>query len=207
MNKNILALSVAAAALASTASAAVSSNIVGYVKLNLKKGLNLVSNPLSNTAANGNNVSTIFGALDCSVLRWNGTGFTSTDILAGGTILGGEDFALVPGVGVFVDVGADASVTTVGDALLTGTTAIAAGNNFVASTVPIAGTATELGLQPTDGSSVLTWTGTGYTAFDTLGGGVWLGDEPSFAVGQGFVVQVPANGTPFTWTKTFTVTP
>ena len=131
MNKNILALSVAAAALASTASAAVSSNIVGYVKLNLKKGLNLVSNPLSNTAANGNNVSTIFGALDCSVLRWNGTGFTSTDILAGGTILGGEDFALVPGVGVFVDVGADASVTTVGDALLTGTTAIAAGNTAV----------------------------------------------------------------------------
>ncbi|MCW5558771.1 MAG: hypothetical protein KIT22_13200, partial [Verrucomicrobiae bacterium] len=72
MNKKLLALSVAAAALASTASAAVSSNIVGYVKLNLKKGLNLISNPLNNTAANGNNVSTIFGAIDCSVLRWNG---------------------------------------------------------------------------------------------------------------------------------------
>jgi hypothetical protein len=207
MNKNILALSVAAAALASSASAAVSSNIVGYVKLNLKKGLNLVGNPLNNTAANGNLVSTIFGAIDCSILRWNGTGFTSTDIIAGGGVFGGEDFALVPGVGVFVDVQADASVTTVGDALLTGSTPINAGNNFVASIVPIAGTATALGLEPTDGSTVLTWANGvgGYTAYDAIGGGAWLGDEPSFTVGQGLVVQVPANGTDFTWTKTFTV--
>lgn len=207
MNKNILALSVAAAALASSASAAVSSNIVGYVKLNLKKGLNLIGNPLNNTAANGNNVSTIFGAIDSSILRWNGTGFTSTDIIAGGGIFGGEDFALVPGMAVFVDVQADASVTTVGDALLTGSTSIGVGNNFVASVVPIAGTATALGLEPTDGSTVLTWTNGagGYVAYDSIGGGAWLGDEPSFTVGQGLVVQVPSNGTSFTWTKTFTV--
>lgn len=203
MNKNILALSVAAAALASTASAAVSSNIVGYVKLNLAKGLNLISNPLDNTAANGNNVSTIFGGIDCSVLRWNGTGFTSTDILAGVGIVGGADFALAPGEAVFVDVAAPSSVVTVGDALVgTQAKALAVGNNFVASLIPIAGTATELGLTPPDGSTVLTWTGTGYTAFDTLGDGIWPTTEPSFTVGQGFVVQASSA---FTWTKTFTV--
>ncbi|MFO1459008.1 MAG: hypothetical protein U1G08_06325 [Verrucomicrobiota bacterium] len=205
MNKNILALSVAAAALASTATAATSSNIVGYVKLNLKKGLNLISNPLSNTAANGNNVSTIFGGIDCSVLQWNGTGFTSTDILAGVGIVGGSDFALTPGKGVFVDSAADASVITVGDALVgTQAQALIKGNNFVASIIPIGGTATDLGLQPPDGSTVLTWAnGTGgYTAFDTLGDGIWPTGEPSFAVGQGFVVQAAG---PFTWSKTFTV--
>ena len=203
MNKNILALSVAAAALASSASAAVSSNIVGYVKLNLKKGLNLISNPLDNTAANGNNVATIFGGIDCSILVWNGTGFTSTDILAGVGVVGGDDFALAPGRGVFVDVGADTSVTTVGDALVgTQSTPVQTGNNFVGSKVPIAGTATELGLDAPDGSAVLTWTGTGYTAYDTLGGGIWPSGEPSFTVGQGFVIQASA---PFTWTKTFTV--
>jgi len=203
MNKKILALSVAAAALASTASAAVSSNIVGYVKLNLKKGFNLISNPLSNTAANGNNVGTIFGALDASILRWNGNGFDSTDIVAGVGVVAGPDFALVPGEAVFVDIGADASVVTVGDALVgTQSKAVAAGNNFVASLIPIAGTATELGLTPPDGSTVLTWTGTGYEAFDTIGDGVWPVGEPNFTVGQGFVLQSPSA---FTWTKTFTV--
>ncbi|MBX3732490.1 MAG: hypothetical protein KF791_07840 [Verrucomicrobiae bacterium] len=203
MNKNILALSAAAVALASTATAAVSSNIVGYVKLNLKSGLNLVTNPLDNTAANGNNVSTIFGGIDCSILRWTGSGFVGTDILAGVGVVGGDDFALVPGMGVFVDVGADTSVTTVGDALIgTQATALVVGNNFVSSKIPIAGTATELGLTPPDGSTVLTWTGTGYTAFDTLGDGIWPVGEPSFTVGQGFVVQTTEA---FTWTKTFTV--
>lgn len=203
MNKNILALSVAAAALASTASAAVSSNIVGYVKLNLQKGFNLISNPLDNTAANGNNVGTIFGALDCSILRWNGTGFDSTDIVAGVGVVAGPDFALAPGEAVFVDVGAAASVITVGDALIgTQAKSISNGNNFVASIVPISGSATELGLTPPDGSSVLTWNGTGYTSFDTIGDGIWPVGEPSFTVGQGFVLQ--SNGA-FTWTKTFTV--
>lgn len=203
MNKNILALSVAAAALASTASAAVSSNIVGYVKLNLKKGQNLVANPLSNTAADGNNVSAIFGGIDCSVLRWNGTTFVSTDILAGVGVVGGTDFALTPGEAVFVSVEADASVTTVGDALVgTQVVSLTGGNNFVGSKIPIAGTATELGLTPPDGSTVLTWNGSTYVAFDTLGDGVWPVAEPSFTVGQGFVVQSPSA---FTWTKTFTV--
>lgn len=206
MNKNILALSVAAAALASSASAAVSSNIVGYVKLNLKKGLNLINNPLNNTAANGNNVSNLFKGISCSVLQWNGNGFTSTDIDSEGGVFGGSDFALAPGQGVFVEVENDISVTTVGDALVgEQSKAIDLGNNFVGSKIPIAGTATELGLVPTDGTAVLTWTGTGYQAYNVAideGNVVWLDGEPTFAVGQGFVIQP---GTAFTWTKTFTV--
>jgi opacity protein-like surface antigen len=207
MNKNLLALSVAAAAMATSASAAVSSNIVGYVKLNLKKGFNLIANPLNNTSsATGNNVSVIFASVgDCSVLRWTGTGYSSTDFLAGVGIVGGTDFALTPGEAVFVDVPADVSLTTVGDALVgTQTKVINVGNNFVASKVPIAGTATELGLEPTDGTTVLTWSGTGYVAFDYLGGVGWPAGEPSFTVGQGFITQAT---TGFTWTKTFTVAP
>jgi hypothetical protein len=203
MNKNILAVSVAAVSLASTASAAVSSNIVGYVKLNLAQGLNLVTNPLNNTATDGNKVGSIFGGIDCSILRWNGTGFVSTDILAGVGVVNGDDFTWAPGEAVFVDVAAATSVTTVGDALVGAqTTPIAIGNNFVGSKIPIDGTATDLGLQPPDGSTVLTWGATGYTAWDTLGGGVWPVGEPSFTVGQGFVVQASAA---FSWDKTFVV--
>jgi hypothetical protein len=195
--------------MATSASAAVSSNIVGYVKLNLKKGYNLVSNPLNNTAANGNNVSTIFGAIDCSVLRFVGGTFVSTDILAGGGVVGGTDFALNPGESVFVQVQADATATAVGDALVgTQTVPIALNNNFVASKVPIAGTATELGLEPPDTDTVLTWnvSSQGYVSFSPLGGGAWGGDEPSFAVGEGLIVQnLVASYT--AWTKTFTPAP
>jgi hypothetical protein len=207
MNKNILALSVAAAALATSASAAVSSNIVGYVKISLNKGLNLICNPLNNTAPQGNDADNLFKGLSCSVLQWTGTGFISTDYDSEGGRFGGENFALAPGTAVFVDVENATSLTTVGDALTgTQTKAINTGNNFVGSLIPISGPIdTSLGLSPTDGSAVLTWTGTGYTAYNVAveeGTTIWLDGIPDIAVAQGFVVQTT---TPFTWTKTFVV--
>lgn len=208
MNKNLLALSLAAAAAASTASAAVSSNIVGYVKLPIKKGYNLVSNPLLNTAAGGNKISNIFGAIDCDVLSWDGTKFKTSSILAGSGVVSGDDFSLAPGTAVFVfNANGDTTVTVVGDAV-TGTqnNPIGANNNFVASIIPIGGkVTTDLGLTPTDGTTLATWNGSGYVTIDWLGGptdGSWVEGEPSLAVGQGAVVNAL---TPFTWTKTFVV--
>jgi len=203
MNKNLLALSVAAAsALAFSASAAVSSNIVGYVKLSLSKGYNLVSNPLNNPSANGNNISTLFGSVDCSVSRWTGSGFAVSDIVAGAGVVAGNDFALAPGEAVFVFVNAAASVTSVGEALVgTQTISGAKGNNFVASKIPISGTFSQLGLSPGDGGTVSTWNGAGYTTYDYVDGVGYIQTEPTVAVGQGLVVNALA---PFTWTKTFT---
>lgn len=202
MNKNLLALSAAAASvLAFSASAAVSSNIVGYVKLNLSPGYNLVSNPLDNTNPDGNKISSLFGSIDAAVSRWTGSGFTTSDILAGVGVVSGEDFVLAPGEAVFINVGTATSVTLVGEALIgTQATAVAAGNNFVASKIPLSGTFTELGLIPSDASTVATWTGTGYTTYDYLDGVGYIQPEPTVAVGQGLVVNAVQ---PFTWTKTF----
>ncbi len=204
MNKNLLALTVAASALAFSASAA-TSNIVGYVKLALKKGNNLVANPLNNTNTGGNKVGSLFFSIDCSVLRWTGSGFTTTDTVANAGVVSGDDFTLAPGEAVFVQVTADASVTLVGEALTgTQTVAITKGNNFVASKIPLSGAAdTVLGLG-IDGTSVLTWNGMGYDSYDYVEGAGYLGGAPNIAVGQGFVVNATA---PATWSKTFTPAP
>ncbi len=203
MNKNLLALSAAAAsALAFSATAAVSSNIVGYVKLNLATGYNLVSNPLDNTNPNGNTIGSLFGSIDCAVSRWTGSGFATSDIVTGAGVVSGDDFVLAPGESVFVNVTAPASVTLVGEALIgTQATAVGAGNNFVASKIPLSGTFTDLGLAPSDGSTVSTWNGSAYVTYDYVEGVGYIQPEPTVAVGQGLVVNAL---TPFTWTKTFT---
>jgi hypothetical protein len=209
MNKNLLALSVAAAsALAFSASAAVSSNIVGYVKVPLKRGLNLIANPLNNTNPNGNKISSLFAGLTCSILRWNGTGFASTDLFEG-TVIGGTDGDLVPGEGFFCDIGADTTVTMVGEALVgTQTVNVGVNNSFVASKIPLAGTATELGLAPAVSISALLWdNATGaFKSYDYFAGAGWIGalGEPSLAVAQGLLIQ---SGEAFPWTKTFTPAP
>jgi hypothetical protein len=209
MNKNLLALSVAAAsALAFSASAAVSSNIVGYVKVPLKRGLNLVSNPLNNTNANGNKITSLFAGMTCSVLTWGGTGFASTDLFQG-TVLGGTDKDLLPGEGFFVDIGEDATVTWVGEALVgTQTVNVISGNNFVGSKIPLAGTATDLGLAPANAISALLWDNAtaSFKSYDYFPGAGWIGGlgEPSLAVAQGLLIQT---SDAFAWTKTFTPTP
>jgi hypothetical protein len=210
MNKNLLALSVAVTALASSASAAVSSNIVGYVNLTFKKGLNLVSNPLNNTAANGNNISNLFGDSlgDAFIYTWNGSSYVTSSFLDGVGLTGlpGSDIAIPPGVSFFVEVDVDKTVTFVGDALVgTQTQPIITGNNFVASKIPISGTFSELGLGATDGDTVYTWNN-GFVANDyavLVEGqpGTWT-PNPVIAVGQGVIMVAIA---PNTWTKTFNV--
>lgn len=207
MNKKNLGLVLAVLALGSAAHAA-SSNIVGYVKVDLKPGYNLVANPLNNTNPNGNKISSLFAGKTCSVLRWTGTQFASTDLFEG-IIVGGQDGDLLPGEAVFVDIGENTSVTWVGEALVgTQTVGIAAGNSFVASKIPLAGTATDLGLQPADAISALTWDNASgsFKSYDYFPGAGWIGSlgEPSFGVAQGFLVQ---SGGAFNWVKTFTPAP
>jgi len=207
MNKNLLALSVAAAsAMTYSASAAVSSNIVGYVKLSLANGYNLVANPLNNTNPSGNTIGSLFGTIDCAVSRWTGSGFATSDIVAGAGVVSGDNFVLAPGESVFVFVTAPASVTTVGEALVgTQTVTGIKGNNFVASKIPLSGNFNDLGLNPGDGGTVSTWTGSSYATYDYVEGVGYIQDPlPTVGVGQGLVVNALA---PFTWSKTFTPTP
>ena len=209
--KSLLLAAVAASLGTASAFGAVSSNIVGYTKLSLAKGFNLVANTLDNKA--GNDVTVVFAGIpsDSTVFRWNGNGFNALDKVGDGpTDWGDVGYALNPGESVFIQAAAAKDVTLVGE-VLTGLQEIniIKGNNFVASKIPQAGKLdTALGFTTLAAdSTVFTWNSTAgsYIASDYLGGGVWGTDDgtaPTIAVGQGLVVQSAAAGK---WSRTFTV--
>jgi hypothetical protein len=207
--KSLLLAAVAASLGTASAFGAVSSNIVGYTKLSLAKGLNLVANTLDNKA--GNNITVLFAALpaDSTIFRYTGASFEAHDKVGDEADAWGSDgFALNPGESVFVQAAAAKDITLVGE-VLTGlqTVAIAKGNNFVASKIPQAGKLdTALGFTTLAAdSTVFTWGGTSYVASDYLGDGVWGTDDgtaPTIGVGQGMVVVAAAAST---WSRTFTV--
>lgn len=201
--KSLLLLAAAASIGATTAFGAVSSNIVGYTKLTLKKGFNLVGNTLDNKS--GNKATVVFGDTpeNTAVFSWTGKGFNELDNVGGG-IWVGDDFAFAPGAAVFVQVPADSTITLVGE-VLTGTQdiALAKGFNFVASKIPQAGKIdTDLGFKPLDNDAVFQWNGKAYVESDYVDGVGFIPSSPSLAVGEGVVVSTSAANK---WSRTFTV--
>jgi len=201
--KSLLLLAAAASIGASSAFGAVSSNIVGYTKLSLKKGFNLIGNTLDNKA--GNKATAVLGDTpeNTAVFSWNGKGFNELDNVGSG-IWVGDDFTLAPGVAVFVQVPADASITLVGE-VLTGAQSISLskGFNFVASKIPQAGKIdADLGFKALDNDAVFQWNGKSYVESDYVDGVGYIPSSPSLAVGEGVVI---ATGAANTWSRTFTV--
>ena len=201
--KSLLLLAAAASIGATTAFGAVSSNIVGYTKLTLKKGFNLVGNTLDNKS--GNKATAVFGGTpeNSAVFSWTGKGFNELDNVGGGVWVGG-DYTLAPGTAVFVQVPADATITLVGE-VLTGKQDIALvkGFNFVASKIPQAGKIdTDLGFKALDNDAVFQWNGKAYVESDYVDGVGYLPSSPSLAVGEGVVVN---SGAANKWSRTFTV--
>ena len=211
--KSLLLAAVAASLGAVSAFGAVSSNVVGYTKLSLSKGFNLVANTLDNKA--GNDVTALFAALpaDSTVYRWNGKGFNALDKVGDGVGAGDwgdKGYALAPGESVFVQASAAKDIVLVGE-VLTGLqeVAIVKGNNFVASKIPQSGGLdTDLGFSTLAAdSTVFTWDAKkgSYVASDYLGGNAWgtdSGKSPVIGVGQGLVIQSPAAGK---WSRTFLI--
>jgi len=201
--KSLLLLAAAASIGATTAFGAVSSNIVGYTKLTLKKGFNLVGNTLDNKS--GNKATVVFGDTpeNSAVFSWNGKGFNELDNVGGG-IWVGDDFALNPGQSVFVQVPSDATITLVGE-VLTGQQdiSLAKGFNFVASKIPQSGKIdTDLGFKPLDNDAVFQWSGKAYVESDYVDGVGFIPASPTIGVGEGVVVQTSGANK---WSRNFTV--
>jgi hypothetical protein len=201
--KSLLLLAAAASIGATTAFGAVSSNIVGYTKLTLKKGFNLVGNTLDNKS--GNKATAVFTDTpeNSAVFSWTGKGFNELDNVGSGVWVG-DDFTLAPGTAVFVQVPADATITLVGE-VLTGQQDISLvkGFNFVASKIPQAGKIdSDLGFTALDSDAVFQWNGKAYVESDYIAGVGYLPSSPSLAVGEGVVVQ---SGAANKWSRNFTV--
>jgi len=194
-------------------------NAVGYVNTSLKAGLNLISNPLNNTATDGNLVKNLFGGLPdgSQVYYFNGAGFDvgTVDSLSGG--LTGKDsllnHALVPGEGVFVRVSAPQTLTFVGEVPAGSlSNPIPSGFSIRSSQVPQAGKVVEdLKFPVAEGDQIYLYNNaTGkyniYTS-DSLAASGW--DSPAGApavptldVGQAMFVRT---STAKAWTRSFSI--
>jgi len=189
-------------------------NAVGYVNTSLVAGFNLISNPLNNTAANGNVIKELFKTLPVNsiVYKIDGGSFKNATMDEFENVLIGAaaNLTLVPGEGAFVRLptGASSTVTFVGEVPQGKLDVeIKQGLQIISSKVPQAGTAAALGLvgqvndrlfqyvESTQKYEIFT-----FDEFDNN----WSPALKDLAVGEAFFYQRAAAGST-TWSRTFSV--
>lgn len=180
-------------------------NAVGFVNVDLPKGLALIANPLK---AASNTIKDLFaGVADgTTVYKYDGTAFSINTLDLGEWSDPAQ--TLLPGEGAFVrNPGAAAKVTFVGEVMQGSLSNPIDGPNKLSiksSQVPQAGKiVADLGFPATDGDTVYQYNNAaGAYAIHTLDLGEWSDGEPALAVGEAvFVRKVDKSD----WKRTFSV--
>jgi len=198
--KSLLLAAVVAAVGAVSGSAQVTSqNIVGYVRLSLAKGYNLIGNQLKN---GDNTVKTVLNVPDGTAIYK----FTGGKYVANAFVDGAWDapaMTLTPGEGFFINVPAAATITLIGEVSLSNSKALAAGFNLLSVPVPLAGGLTDAaagGLTAAEGDAVYQWAGNKFALSEYVDG-AWAPAAPTVKVGEGFFLKGAAR----TYTRNFSV--
>ena len=177
----------------------VTSNVVGYVKIDVTAGgNNLLSTPFDQVDGSDNLVSLVVGeqvAPGSVIFKYVADTYVgSTKFPAGWT----NDFALNRGDGFWLRTTADASVLLMGEVPEEDTTlSLAAGNTLTGMTVPVEMTMDDSGLSAAPlGSTAFFWDGAAYVGATKFPAG-WT---PNAAVvpGEGFWVTAQGD---FDWTE------
>ena len=204
------AVALAAGLVSSQAQNVYSANVVGYVNIPLANGYTMIANQLDSDGTQTNNsIYNVVGTNlppNTQVLCWNGSGFTSTKLLANGKWSLNNQVvsnAMSTGSGFFVNCPATTNITTVGNVIQgTNSYPIVAGYQVVSPNAPLTGGLdTVFGYVPTANDQALVWNGVGYTSHKFTGT-IWTAGEPTFSVGQAIFLNAAAAKT---WTQTFTV--
>ncbi len=211
MKRKVLLVGAALAVAAATASAETiySSNVVGYVNLDLVPGWNMIANPLD---AGVNTLNALMaGVPDGSQAAkfQNGawTEVSSFDELFGTWSV---DYTINPGEGLFVLVDSPCTITFVGEVKAGNhSVALPAGWSMVGSPIPVAGTLAGVGLVSpavSDGDQLFAWSSAAQrylegNMFDELFGD-WSDPEAEIQVGQAFLLNKSDDTT---WTRTFEI--
>jgi hypothetical protein len=199
--KSLLLIAALATAGASSAFGQVTSqNIVGYIRLSLNSGFNLVSNQLS---SGDNRVATVLTVPDgTDVYTYNGTSFAITSYAEGEW--SNPAITLTPGAGFYVRVGAPTTVVLVGEVRLQNSISLVQGFNLIACPIPLSGSLTDtasIGFTAQDGDDVYKFNN-GSFSINSFAEGEWsAGAAPQISVGEGFWVRGAAR----TYTRNFSV--
>jgi hypothetical protein len=188
-----------------SADAVYSSNVVGYVNIDITTGWNMIANPLDS----GNNVlsSLIPNApYNTSVYKMVNGAYQITTFDEDEEAWYPEDFTLNPGEGVFINAPEAFAITFVGEVKAgTHSVELPAGWSIVSSPTPVAGSLSEIGLASAVeyNDAVYQFTPNGYniSIYDEDEED-WYGDVENIAVGEAFFMK-KANAS--TWTRTFEI--
>ena len=187
-----------------SADAVYSSNVVGYVNVDIVAGWNMIANPLDS----GNNVlSNVIPTAPYNTAVYkmvNGAyQITSFDEDEEAWL---DDFTLNPGEGVFINAPEAFTITFVGEVKAGAhSVELPAGWSIVSSPTPVAGSLSEIGLSSAVdfNDAVYQFTPNGYniSVYDEDEED-WYGDVENIAVGEAFFMK-KANAS--TWTRTFEI--
>lgn len=211
MKTKVLLVGAALAVTAVTASAETiySSNVVGYVNLDLVAGWNMVANPLD---AGVNTLNTLMqGVPDGSQAAKFQNG-AWTEVSAYDELFGEWeiDYTINPGEGFFINLPEAYTVTFVGEVKAgEHSVALPAGWSMVGSPTPVAGTLADIGLVSpavSDGDQMFAWSSAAQrylegNMFDELFGD-WSDPEAQIQVGQAFLLN---KNDSTTWTRNFEI--
>lgn len=210
MKTKVLLVGAALAVTAVTASAETiySSNVVGYVNLDLVKGWNLVANPLD---AGVNTLDTLMqGVPDAStVMKFANGAFTAASTYDEMFEAWEIDYSINPGEGFFINVPEPVTITFVGEVKAGNhSVELPAGWSMVASPTPVAGTLEQIGLGiPVvgDADTLMAWnpTAQSYSAANSFDEMFEAWEfEQTVGVGEAFFIKKQAAST---WTRSFEI--
>lgn len=192
----LLAAVLSAASLYSSRAQVYSVNAVGYVNYPAKAPYSMIANPLNNTAGNNLNNLLPSAPFGTTIYKWNGTAFVSSVYFGTWS----PDLTLVPGEGAFINLGADTTLTWVGEVMQGSlTNSIPTGLSIKSSQVPQSDTLANLQFPAAIGDTVYYYRSGAYVS--SVFFGAWAPDLTP-AVGEAFWVST---GTAKDWTRNFSV--
>jgi len=162
----------------------VSQNVVGYVKLNLNKGYNLIGNQLNN----GNNtIGSVLNVPDgTTIYKFNGK-YSANSYVDGAWDL--PTMTLPVGEGFFINVPSATTITLIGEVSQNNSKTLVNGVNLLSVPLPLVGGVTEVGgLNVAEGDVIYQWTGSGFSAKEFVDG-VWSPSVPVVKIGEGFFLK------------------
>lgn len=178
----------------------VSQNIVGYIRLNLNKGYNLIGNQLNN---GDNRISNVLNVPDgTTVYKFNGK-YSANSYVDGAWDV--PTMTLPVGEGFFINAPNATTITLIGEVSQNNNKTLADGINLLSIPLAVSGGLTDVGgLVASEGDVVYQWTGTGFNAKEFVDG-TWSPSVPNIKVGEGFFLKgsgrnyVLNNGNNNTW--------
>ena len=162
----------------------VSQNIVGYVRLNLNKGYNLIGNQLNN---GDNRISNVLNVPDgTTVYKFNGK-YSANSYVDGAWDV--PTMTLPVGEGFFINIPSATTITLIGEVSQNNNKTLANGINLLSIPLAVGGGLTDVGgLVASEGDVVYQWTGTGFGAKEFVDG-TWSPSVPNIKVGEGFFLK------------------